>query len=280
MLSTTTTSTPTMNRQRPSSHCVYYINPHISDIVCICCDWMSTCWRLAVNILSAPGYLDEANLTRASLVILACHHVDIVSDAWVPPSTWKWLSLVSLSSFFCLLVTRQEAAMAMALVALFLLEAILPLFFVGFTTLLVWKQVSWQSGVIVMAVVSTIMVGLAQWIRQTVYQSMGHGWHIWARTLVVSFASSSLRRNHVYSSLGSLESSSSREEQSSLVEREWKSVLANVPPERAILDVAVKLWYTRSRTGERECLRTAPDSSGRIRNGFSVCDTHTSLGDY
>jgi hypothetical protein len=65
--------------------------------------------------------------------------------------------------------------MATALVTLFILEAILPLVFVAFTTALVWKQVTWVTGLFVMAVLWIILAGFAHWIRRTVYQSMGHG---------------------------------------------------------------------------------------------------------
>ena len=168
-------NTTMSRRQWPSSHSVYYLNPFLSDTLSICLDWSSTCWRLCYNLLSAPGYLDDANLLRLSLVVLACHHVDMWHEAWVPPSTWIWLALFSFSSFFCLLWTRQEAAMATALVTLFVLEAVLPLVFVSFTTLLVWKQVTWMTGLTIMAIFWILLAALAHWIRQTVYQSLGHG---------------------------------------------------------------------------------------------------------
>ena len=166
---------PIMSRQRPSSRCVYYLDPHLIDFVSVCCEYTSTCWRMIWNVIAAPTVLDEANLLRCSLIVLACHHVDSRNEAYVPPSTWVWLALASFSSFFCLLLTRQEAAIATALVTLFLLEAVLPIMFVMFTTVLICKQVSLTSGICIMASLWTILVALANWIRRTVYQSMGHG---------------------------------------------------------------------------------------------------------
>lgn len=163
------------NRQRSSSHCVYYLDPHLSDFLSICCEYAATCWRVLCSVLAAPGCLDETNLLRCSLLVLTCHHVDSRNEAYVPPSTWVWLALASFSSFFCLLLTRQEAAVATALVTLFILEAVLPLLFVMFTAFLIWKQVSWTTGIVIMAILWTILVALANWIRRTVYQSMGHG---------------------------------------------------------------------------------------------------------
>lgn len=166
----------TTRRQRPPSHCVFYLHPHVIDALDVCCEYTFTCWRIIRSILAAPGCLDEANLLRCSLVILLCHHVDSRNEAYVPPSIWIWLALASFSSFFCILLTQQDAAMATALVTLFILEAVLPVLFVLFTTFLIWKQVSWTTGLFIMAILWTILVSLANWIRRTVYQSMGHGW--------------------------------------------------------------------------------------------------------
>ena len=47
--------------------------------------------------------------------------------------------------------------------------------FVVFTTVLICKQVSLTCGICIMACLWTILVALANWIRRTVYPSMGHG---------------------------------------------------------------------------------------------------------
>lgn len=166
---------PVMSRQRPSSRHIYYLDPHLIDFFSICCEYTSTCWRMIWSVVAAPTLLNEANRLRCSLIVLACHHVDSRNDAYVPPSAWVWLALASFSSFFCLLLTRQEAAIATALVTLFLLEAVLPIIFVMFTSVLIWKQASWTFGICIMASLWTILVALANWIRRTVYQSIGHG---------------------------------------------------------------------------------------------------------
>lgn len=152
-----------------------YLNPYICDLLTICYDWTASCCSLCCNVLSAPCKLDEANLLRFSLLVLLCHHVDSWNEARVPPSTWIWLTLLCFSSFFCLLLTRQEAAMATALITLFVLEAIMPVVLLGLSAFVLCKQISLLEGMLVMVIVG-ISIGItAQWIRQTVYQRMGHG---------------------------------------------------------------------------------------------------------
>jgi len=104
-----TSRTSAIRRQRPSSHEVYYLNPHISDLLSLCCAWTSFFWRLCCNFLSAPGRLDEANLLRCSLIVLACHHVDLQNESWVPPSTSYYLDMVNCLFLFLLLLSLADS---------------------------------------------------------------------------------------------------------------------------------------------------------------------------
>eukprot|EP00543_Licmophora_paradoxa_P018420 CAMPEP_0202469664 /NCGR_PEP_ID=MMETSP1360-20130828/79178_1 /ASSEMBLY_ACC=CAM_ASM_000848 /TAXON_ID=515479 /ORGANISM="Licmophora paradoxa, Strain CCMP2313" /LENGTH=106 /DNA_ID=CAMNT_0049095077 /DNA_START=278 /DNA_END=598 /DNA_ORIENTATION=- len=69
----------------------------------------------------------------------------------------------------------QEAVVITALVALFCLEALLPLLiFIG-TYLLLTGQLEIYSGVALLALVWFLITAATHWISCTIFQQMGHG---------------------------------------------------------------------------------------------------------
>jgi hypothetical protein len=156
-------------RQRAPSHRVY-LHPFLANVIGVCFECIIPGWWVWCSLLR----LSEPAQRRISIVMLACHFVDIdgrnLTDSI---STWPaWLAIFSFSSF---LSTRQEAAWVTALIMLFILEAVVPLLLVTCTSVLIWKQVTWTTGLTVMGALWIGLASLARWLRCSLYQSMGHG---------------------------------------------------------------------------------------------------------
>lgn len=88
------------------------------------------------------------------------------------------LAMVSISFVFTLQIAwghQEEAVIATALILLIFLEALLPLFILGCTSLFLFQQVSWETGLALLVIVWVGSTFTAHCIRRMLYQSLGHG---------------------------------------------------------------------------------------------------------
>ena len=169
LITATMTMTPSSRiRQRTTSHRVY-LHPFLANVIYVCLECISPCWWIFCHLLC----LSEPAQRRISVAVLACHFVNIDGSILTDSmSTWPaWLALFSFSSFISM---RQEAAWATALIMLFILEAAVPLLLITCTSVLIWKQVTWTTGLMVMGALWIGLASLARWLRCSLYQSMGH----------------------------------------------------------------------------------------------------------
>jgi hypothetical protein len=149
-----------------------YLPPFLENVVRFCWGYIVPCWRAWWN-LPCP---DELTQRRISIMmLLACHFVEIEGKIRAAESISTWPAWVALFSFSSVLSRREGAAWATALIMLFALEAIVPVLLVTCTTALVWKQVSWTTGLSIMCALWIGLFTLVRWLRCTLYQNMGHG---------------------------------------------------------------------------------------------------------
>ena len=70
---------------------------------------------------------------------------------------------------------QEEAVIATALILLIFLEALLPIFILGCTSMFLFQQVSWETGLALLLVVWLGSTFCAHCIRRMLYQNLGHG---------------------------------------------------------------------------------------------------------
>ena len=163
--------TDSVHRRTSSLH--IYLSPFLSDVLCMWWEWTTTCLHVWHNLLSGPAHLSDSGVLRLSIIALLCHHTTVMNGGnSIATTTWMiWLSLFLLVSSMTM---REDVALASALVMLFLLEALQPVMLITCTSLLVWKQATWTTGLVVTSVLWAILAGAAHWIRCTLYHSTSH----------------------------------------------------------------------------------------------------------
>ena len=112
--------------------------------------------------------------------------VTVVDGVWTLASIPQYLvwgvpaviGMLSASFVLTLQLTwghQEEAVIATALILLIFLEALLPIFILGCTSMFLFQQVSWETGLALLLVVWLGSTFCAHCIRRMLYQSLGHG---------------------------------------------------------------------------------------------------------
>ncbi|CAB9520155.1 expressed unknown protein [Seminavis robusta] len=187
-------STPTIRIPIPSL---------LVDCVTFCFDWTYAAVEIWAEVLSAPPFplstLHKVsivllgverirdNLDHSALVVLLMNHhpssssVETWSSSIPQYIVWGIPGIVALLSVSFVLTLQlswghqEEAVIATALILLIFLEALLPLFILGCTSMFLFQQVSWETGLVLLVMVWLGSTFCAHCIRRMLYQSLGHG---------------------------------------------------------------------------------------------------------
>lgn len=180
------------------------------QIPSLLCDFVSFFWNWTfaavevwVDVLSAPPFPLET-LQRVSILLMGVERIRrnldqstlivFVNPDGSPMDTAPWslasiphyliwgipglIAVLSISFVLTLQLSwghQEEAVIATALIMLIFLEALLPLFILGCTSMFLFQQVSWETGLILLVVVWLGSTFCAHCIRRMLYQSLGHG---------------------------------------------------------------------------------------------------------
>ena len=187
------------------------IPPAICDFVAFFFEWTQAALEVWVELLTAPPF-PTATLQKVSIILLGMEQLrEYVEqsltnkggalmlvfttsqseeiggeEAWTLYSIPKYLifglpaviALMSVSFVITLQLTwghQEEAVIATALISLIFLEALLPLFILGCTSMFFFQQVSWETGLAMLVAVWLGSTFCAHVIRRMLYQSLGHG---------------------------------------------------------------------------------------------------------
>lgn len=197
-------------RRRRNNTIKFRIPSLLCDCVVFFFDWTFAAVELWMEILAAPPFPTET-LQKVSIVLLAVEAirdnidhsallVALVNTNNADPNqisvgadgTWTltavpqylvWgvpaaIGMLSASFVLTLQLTwghQEEAVIATALILLIFLEALLPLFILGCTSMFLFQQVSWETGLALLLVVWLGSTFCAHCIRRMLYQSLGHG---------------------------------------------------------------------------------------------------------
>lgn len=194
-------------RWRPQVEGSPAIKLQIPSLLCDCVsffwNWTFAAVEVWVDVLSAPPFPLET-LQRVSIVLLGVEKVRrnldqstlivFVNPDGTPVDAAAWslgsiphyliwgipglIAVLSISFILTLQLSwghQEEAVIATALIMLIFLEALLPLFILGCTSMFLFQQVSWETGLILLVVVWLGSTFCAHCIRRMLYQSLGHG---------------------------------------------------------------------------------------------------------
>jgi hypothetical protein len=173
------------------------VHPLLLDVFQQTWLWTCTCWEVCGTLVSIE-LLSEESLQRLSIMILVCHNLQVLVDHSILPTfpddqvglppvqliipiVWIWAAPMLMSFAIGIIVTsphwrrphREETiAMVASLVALFLLEALLPVMIFVSTTMLLMRQVDWLIGLVLIGSVWALFTFLTHFIRCAVYQNL------------------------------------------------------------------------------------------------------------
>jgi hypothetical protein len=127
----------------------------------------TTTTTAAAGMISSSGIGRIANM---AFLFSIPHYL-----VWVIPGV---VAILSVSFVLTLQLSwghQEEAVIATALILLIFLEALLPLFILGCTSMFLFQQVSWETSLVLLFIVWLGSTFCAHCIRRMLYQSLGHG---------------------------------------------------------------------------------------------------------
>ena len=204
----TSSSGNTTTNRRSSSTIKLQVPCLLCDCVSFFWDWTFAAVEIWIDVLTAPPFPLETlqkvsivllgveairdNIDHSALLTLVNHpndprHAAAAGDGpltlaaiphyliWGVPAA---IAMLSVSFVLTLQLTwghQEEAVIATALILLIFLEALLPLFILGCTSMFLFQQVSWETGLALLVIVWLGSTFCAHCIRRMLYQSLGHG---------------------------------------------------------------------------------------------------------